>query len=395
MSLGTRRRHPYATCGRTALGPSTLHPEATRPMALYTALSSRVTIQNITMKNAAMWGIVNLEADNLTIRNVVIDSPLSGNRDGIDVVDCHHVLIEKVTITSEDDSICIKSGSRHGVDDVLGWALSAVAVAFVALQRKSDTREARWRDRVALLLFATVLAMYVSFPAQIGPYMLLLDVRLAVFVALFGVVLLRPRSGARGAVPLSLVAAAALALSAHSAYQVHAFEDEEVGHFDDLLQKLPRGSRLVMLNFAPHSVRANIDPFQYFGSYYRARYGGIAAFTFSEMPHWPVQYRPEWHPPTPMAWGDPCAFRNARDGQFFEFVMTHGEKDPFASAPPGPTWEVVGASRAWRLYRKVPGSWTPAAATPDLGPCAPEVAEAPITLDAPRDAERQSARETP
>lgn len=101
------------------IGPSTLHPEATRPMALYTALSSRVTIQNITMKNAAMWGIVNLEADNLTIRNVVIDSPLSGNRDGIDVVDCHHVLIEKVTITSEDDSICIKSGSRRGVDDVV------------------------------------------------------------------------------------------------------------------------------------------------------------------------------------------------------------------------------------------------------------------------------------
>ena len=101
------------------IGPSQVHPEATRPMAIYTALSSRVTIQNVKVKDAAMWGIVNLEADDLAIRNVVVDSPLSGNRDGIDVVDCHHVVIENVTITSEDDSICIKSGSRRGVDDVV------------------------------------------------------------------------------------------------------------------------------------------------------------------------------------------------------------------------------------------------------------------------------------
>lgn len=101
------------------IGPSQVHPEATRPMAIYTALSTNVTIENVTVKNAAMWGIVNLEAENLTIRDVVVDSQLSGNRDGIDIVDCHHVLVDNVTITSEDDSICIKSGSRRGVDDVL------------------------------------------------------------------------------------------------------------------------------------------------------------------------------------------------------------------------------------------------------------------------------------
>jgi polygalacturonase len=100
------------------IGPSTLHPEATRPMALYTALCTNVTIQNITIKNAAMWGLVNLETEGLTIRGVTIDSQLSGNRDGIDVVDGHHVTIEESTISSEDDSICFKSGSRRGVSDV-------------------------------------------------------------------------------------------------------------------------------------------------------------------------------------------------------------------------------------------------------------------------------------
>jgi polygalacturonase len=101
------------------IGPSSVHPESTRPMAIYTALATNVTIDGIKVTNAAMWGVVNLETENLTIRNVTVDSTLSGNRDGIDVVDAHHVLIENVTITSEDDSICLKSGSRRGVDDVL------------------------------------------------------------------------------------------------------------------------------------------------------------------------------------------------------------------------------------------------------------------------------------
>ncbi len=101
------------------IGPSTLHPEATRPMAIYTAQSQRVTIAHVHVVNAAMWGVVNLEADDLWIHDVVVDTPLSGNRDGLDVVDCHHVLIEDVTITSEDDSICLKSGTARGVDDVL------------------------------------------------------------------------------------------------------------------------------------------------------------------------------------------------------------------------------------------------------------------------------------
>jgi hypothetical protein len=115
-------------------------------------------------------------------------------------------------------------------------------------------------------------------------------------------------------------------------------------------------------------------PFAFFGSYYRARYGGIASFSFSELHHWPVRYRREWAPPHAMTWGNPCLFRNARDGRFFDFVLTHGEVDPFRADPPGPKWEVVGASRAWRLYARAPGGDTlqatdAADARADLGPC--------------------------
>jgi len=101
------------------IGPSTLHPEATRPMAFFAVKSKNVSLKDITVAHAAMWGVVDMEVDGLTIDHVTIDSQLSGNRDGIDVVDCHHVVIQSSTIASEDDSICIKSGTKYGVDDVV------------------------------------------------------------------------------------------------------------------------------------------------------------------------------------------------------------------------------------------------------------------------------------
>lgn len=101
------------------IGPKTLHPEATRPMAFFAVKSKNISIKDITISHAAMWGLVNMEVDGLTIDHVSIDTLYSGNRDGIDVVDCHHVVIKDSNIASEDDSICIKSGSRYGVEDVV------------------------------------------------------------------------------------------------------------------------------------------------------------------------------------------------------------------------------------------------------------------------------------
>jgi hypothetical protein len=93
--------------------------EPTRPMAIYTALCSNVTIQNVSVKNAAMWGVVNLEGKGVTLDKVNVDSMIGATRDGLDIVDCHNVLIQNCTVKSEDDSICIKSGSSTGTKDVL------------------------------------------------------------------------------------------------------------------------------------------------------------------------------------------------------------------------------------------------------------------------------------
>ncbi|HWV16813.1 MAG TPA: glycosyl hydrolase family 28 protein [Cellvibrio sp.] len=93
--------------------------EATRPMAVFLVQSENIVIQNITIKNSAMWTLVPFESSNILIRGVTISSLEGSNRDGIDPVDCHNVLIEDVTISSQDDAICLKSGSSRGTQDVL------------------------------------------------------------------------------------------------------------------------------------------------------------------------------------------------------------------------------------------------------------------------------------
>ena len=86
-----------------------VHPEGERPMAIFTALSTNVAIEHVTVRNAATWGVVNLEVEHLVIRGVTVDSPHGPTHDGIDVVDGRDVLIEEATVTAGDDGIDRKS----------------------------------------------------------------------------------------------------------------------------------------------------------------------------------------------------------------------------------------------------------------------------------------------
>ena len=114
---------------------------------------------------------------------------------------------------------------------------------------------------------------------------------------------------------------------------------------------MPR--RLLTLVFLASSKHVLISPFVHFGAYYRARYGGVAGFSFSELPHWPVTYRPELAPPkkkiTFWDW-NPCMFRNSTDGAYYDYVLVRGDVDPFLNAPPGSRWRTIGMSKDWLLY---------------------------------------------
>lgn len=94
-------------------------PEGQRPMAIFTAMSSNVTIEGVRVRNAATWAVVNMAVEHLVIRGIDVDSPHGPTHDGIDVVDGHDVLIEDNTINAGDDGICLKSGSALGLRDVV------------------------------------------------------------------------------------------------------------------------------------------------------------------------------------------------------------------------------------------------------------------------------------
>jgi polygalacturonase len=97
-----------------------LGAEKDRPTILSFVASKDITISDITMIEPACWTQVYIECDKVTIRNIKVDTGhLSPNRDGIDIVDCHNVLIEGCDIKSEDDGICFKSGSEYGCKNVV------------------------------------------------------------------------------------------------------------------------------------------------------------------------------------------------------------------------------------------------------------------------------------
>lgn len=97
-----------------------LGTEKDRPSILAFVGSKNITISDITMIDPACWTQVYIESDDITVKNITVHTGnLTPNRDGIDIVDCHNVLIEDSLFQSEDDAICFKSGSEYGCENVI------------------------------------------------------------------------------------------------------------------------------------------------------------------------------------------------------------------------------------------------------------------------------------
>lgn len=97
-----------------------LGTEKDRPSILAFVASKNITVSNIELIKPACWTQVYIESDNITIKNIKVNTGnLTPNRDGIDIVDCHNVLIEDSFIQSEDDGICFKSGSEYGCKNII------------------------------------------------------------------------------------------------------------------------------------------------------------------------------------------------------------------------------------------------------------------------------------
>jgi hypothetical protein len=202
----------------------------------------------------------------------------------------------------------------------------------------------------------------------------MLNVRLAPILVLLALLPTRlPRRGRLAAIALGLGVVANMAGGMSAFVACRSAARTELGDLDRVLAAMPPGSRLLTLSFDLRSRTTHIYPWAHVGAYHRVRSGGVAGFSFTELKHWPLHYKPLERPPQKegATWDvDPCTFRNAVDGAYYDFVLVRGAVEPFASEPPGPVFRPAVTTGTLTLYRKEEGSWPPLD-TPDLGPCRP------------------------
>jgi hypothetical protein len=234
------------------------------------------------------------------------------------------------------------------------WCLLALlaAAALLAWPQRREPEEHPWRRGLVGVWLALAAALYLAFPISIG-WMWQLNERYVLLFALLAPALLRPARGLRGAAPLLLVAATGFFAAANSASNIRAFE-REVGPFDSVLERAQPGRRLIGMIFEQNSRYAKFSAFLHFQAYYRARMGGVASFSFAELPQSPLRYRPENAPPPhPAGWEwHANSFRNDVDGYYYDYVLVHGWVDPFARPQPGPRWNLRAREGRWALYEK-------------------------------------------
>jgi polygalacturonase len=84
-----------------------------RPQLINLYKCKNILIQDLTLNRPAFWTIHPLMCENLTVKNVTINTEGAPNGDGCDPESCKNVLIENCFFNTGDDCIAIKSG-RNG-----------------------------------------------------------------------------------------------------------------------------------------------------------------------------------------------------------------------------------------------------------------------------------------
>lgn len=257
----------------------------------------------------------------------------------------------------------------HGrIDDLTGvvfWLL----VAWLGLQRSAPEPGGGWAVAARLTPFACVFVLYFVMPFKIGAGAML-NVRLAVLLGLF--VLLVPRPDPTSRLPFVCASILSIVVAANAAREIRATAPE-IGDFEKVLAAIRPGSRLLALHFKRASDHTQPAAWVHAGAYHRTRQGGVASLSFSEMGHWPIQYRPEARPPKKAAlfWDfEPCLFRNTVDGRYYDFILVRGDAAPVKPGTPGPVWRPVVHVDDWSVFEKVPDA-VEMVGTHDDGPCAP------------------------
>ncbi len=92
---------------------------ALRPKLLDFDSVDSLLIEDVSLRSSASWGMSLSKCNNVLIKDIDFVNRAYWNNDGIDVADCHHVVITGCDINSADDGIVLKSfDPEDGNEDI-------------------------------------------------------------------------------------------------------------------------------------------------------------------------------------------------------------------------------------------------------------------------------------
>jgi polygalacturonase len=89
-----------------------------RPFLILVNESRNIRIENVTLKNSAMWTLKLFGNEHVFIKGISIYSHTNFNNDGIDI-DSRDVVISDCIIDSDDDALCFKTDSKRTCENVV------------------------------------------------------------------------------------------------------------------------------------------------------------------------------------------------------------------------------------------------------------------------------------
>jgi hypothetical protein len=242
----------------------------------------------------------------------------------------------------------------------LAWLGLCAAWFALLVPFKSSTRDGARRRAFVLLTAAWAAALYFALPESVSVSMACIHQRYAV-LAVAMLALLPPArfSLRRNGAAIALLASTALIVPVEMAHSFRAF-DAEVGAFDAVIAKAEPGRRMIGLVYDADSKVTRFPPFLHFAAYYRARYGGIAEFSFMSYPHMPLQYKAGVAPPARPDGAEwmPSTYRPEGDGAYYDYVLVHLRQGAIVKSRlevPGMSfgWRLAAQEGPWSLYAKV------------------------------------------
>ena len=89
-----------------------------RPYTIRLVGCSDVLVEDVHLRNSAMWMQHYLACDCVRIRGVQVSNHVNGNNDGLDIDGCHDFLVSDCIIDSDDDAIVLKATSPRSNENV-------------------------------------------------------------------------------------------------------------------------------------------------------------------------------------------------------------------------------------------------------------------------------------